>query len=313
MQVTIRPLEERDLRGADVVFRLALGTLDGLPAPIRYGGDTDYVSTRWKADPSAAFVAVSGENPVGSVFVSKWGSVAIVGPLTVHPNVWDHAIGTRLMEAAIRLIDRWGPEHAGLHIVTHSAKHIQLFRKFGFWPRCLIEVMCKTVEETKPTEDTLLFSQIPAERRADVVQECRRVTDSIYAGLDLEREIRAAHQQELGDTVLLRDGGSISGFAVCHWGPGTEAGSGRWYIKFGAVSKDPDAPRKFQRLLKACEVLAPAHGASRIVAGVNSARSEACRLLIENGFQTESVGVAMHRPYTPAYNRDDVYVIDDWR
>jgi len=35
--------------------------------------------------------------------------------------------------------------------------------------------------------------------------------------------------------------------------------------------------------------------------------------MIAHGFHTESVGVAMHKPYKPGYNRDDVYVIDDWR
>jgi len=213
----------------------------------------------------------------------------------------------------MELIDRWGPAHAGLHTMTHSAKHIELFRKFGFWPRCLIEIMSKPAEETKHDRDAHLFSQLDADSKAETVRECARVTDSIFSGLDVEREIRAADQQGLGDTVLLHDNSGLVGFAVCHWGPGTEAGSGRCYVKFGAVHKGHEASRRFTRLLKACEVLAPAHGASRLVAGVNAARSEACRALIANGFHTESVGVAMHRPYVPAYNRDDVYVIDDWR
>jgi predicted N-acetyltransferase YhbS len=158
MKFTIRPLKEDDLPSADIVFRLAFGTLAGLRDPIKYGGDTDYVRTRWLADPNAAFVAKADGKPVGSVFVAKWGSVAIFGPLTVHPNVWDKAVGTRLLEPAMELLDRWGPTHVGLHTVVQSAKHITLFRKFGFWPGCLIEIMAKPVHEAKPDPQMRLFS-----------------------------------------------------------------------------------------------------------------------------------------------------------
>jgi hypothetical protein len=56
------------------------------------------------------------------------------------------------------------------------------------------------------------------------------VTEAVYPGLDVEREIRAVHAQTLGDTVLLWEDQELVGFAVCHWGPGTEAGEGKGYI-----------------------------------------------------------------------------------
>ncbi|UCG52721.1 MAG: GNAT family N-acetyltransferase [Candidatus Latescibacterota bacterium] len=313
MKVTIRPLKEDDLPAADKVFRLAFGTLAGLPVPIKFGGDTDYVRTRWLADPKAAFVADADGKPVGSIFATNWGSVALVGPLTVHPNVWDKAVGTRLLEPTMELLKRWKPTHAGLHTVVHSAKHVSLFRKFGFWPRCLIEVMSKPIHETKPERDAELFSELSADEKTGTLKACRQVTDSLYEGLDLGREIRAVERDGLGDTVLLYDDETLIGFAVCHWGPGTEAGSGRCYIKFGAVRREPDSGKQFERLIKTCEVLAAARGASQLVAGVNTARNEACRAMIAHGFYTESVGVAMHKPYKPAYNLNDVYIIDDWR
>jgi predicted N-acetyltransferase YhbS len=313
MNITIRSLKEDDLRAVDVVFRLAFGTLAGLPDPITFSADTDFVRSRWLADPSAAFVADADGKPIGSIFAANWGSVAIVGPLTVHPNVWDKAIGTRLLEPTMDLLDRWGPTHAGLHTVVHSAKHITLFRKFGFWPRCLVEVMSKPVHETRPDPQMQLFSELSAERKIEALKACLHVTESIYLGLNLEREIRAVDTQDLGDTALFYDDGALRGFAVCHWGAGTEAGSGRCYVKFGAVKKGPEAGKHFDHLLKTCEVLAAARGASQLVAGVNTARNGACRAMISHGFSTESVGVAMHKPYKPCYNRDEVYVIDDWR
>jgi hypothetical protein len=35
--------------------------------------------------------------------------------------------------------------------------------------------------------------------------------------------------------------------------------------------------------------------------------------MIELGFRTDMQGVAMHRPNELGYNREEVYLIDDWR
>jgi len=55
--VTIENLQEQDLAEADHIFRLAFGTFIGLPDPASFHQGADYVRTRWKADPAAAFAA----------------------------------------------------------------------------------------------------------------------------------------------------------------------------------------------------------------------------------------------------------------
>lgn len=46
MHIDIRPLREADLPEADRIFRLAFGTFLGMPEPLAFAGDADYVSTR---------------------------------------------------------------------------------------------------------------------------------------------------------------------------------------------------------------------------------------------------------------------------
>ena len=142
---------------------------------------------------------------------------------------------------------------------------------------------------------------------------CRQLTDAIYEGLDVGGEIAPLLTNSLGDTVLVWDDGRLAGLAVCHCGPGTEAGSGACYVKFGAVRPGPTAAQDFDRLLDACEEMAAEKGLSRLAAGVNTARHEAYRQMLERGFRTDLQGVAMHRPNEPGYNRPGVYLIDDWR
>jgi hypothetical protein len=47
--VTIRPLRADDLETADRIFRLAFGTFVGLPDPMQFAGDSDWVRARWLA------------------------------------------------------------------------------------------------------------------------------------------------------------------------------------------------------------------------------------------------------------------------
>jgi hypothetical protein len=119
--------------------------------------------------------------------------------------------------------------------------------------------------------------------------------------------------QKLGDTVLLYDGEELVEFAICHMGAGSEAGTGTVYIKFGAVRPGSSAAKWFEDLLAACEALAAENSLTRLVAGTNTARHEAYRMMLERGFRPFISGVAMQRPNDPGYNRPDCFVIDDWR
>src|ERR1700682_405773 len=111
--VTVRALTERDVADADRIFRLAFGTFIGLPDASAFGGDTDYVRTRFHADESAAFGAYVGAELVGSNFATNWGSVGFFGPLTVRPDLWDRGIAQRLLQPTMELFAQWGTKHTG--------------------------------------------------------------------------------------------------------------------------------------------------------------------------------------------------------
>jgi hypothetical protein len=158
----------------------------------------------------------------------------------------------------------------------------------------------------------LSLAAAAADRR-DLIGQAAALTDSIFAGLDLTREIEMIGELELGDVILLAESSRIVGLALCHAGKGSEAGSGTVYVKFGAVRSGPEAPARFSRLVAACSDFAQRRGATQISAGVNLGRMDAYRLMIELGFRAGLQGVAMHRPWIEAYDRRDVFALDDWR
>ncbi|HXY79027.1 MAG TPA: GNAT family N-acetyltransferase, partial [Candidatus Bathyarchaeia archaeon] len=135
-----------------------------------------------------------------------------------------------------------------------------------------------------------------------------------FDGLDVQREIRAVAEQNLGDTILVWDSSRLSAFAVCHVGAGTEAGSGVCYVKFAAVRLGPRAADNFIRLLRGVEAFAASRHVPKVTGDVNVARREAFRAMLDSGFRPERNGVAMETgDASSGYNRAGVYIIDDWR
>jgi GNAT superfamily N-acetyltransferase len=312
-EIIVRPLQEAELSTADSIMRLAFGTFIGLPDPMTFMGDASYVRTRWRANPAAAFAAEVNGEVIGSNFATNWGSVGFFGPLTIRPDFWDRGVGKRLMEPVMALFDQWQTRHAGLFTFPHSAKHVGLYQRFGFWPRFLTAIMSRPVAGIKSAGRWTRFAEVRATERDDVLSACREVTDAIYEGLDVTQEIEAVAAQNLGDTILLWDDNRLIALAVCHMGPGTEAGSGTCYIKFGAVRPGPFAEQHFNNLIDACEEMASAQQVARLVGGVNTARHEAYAQMLARGFHTDMQGVVMSRPNEAGYNRPGVYLIDDWR
>jgi GNAT superfamily N-acetyltransferase len=329
MNIVIRQLVENDLSEADRIYRLSFGTFLGLPDPMTFGRDTNYVKSRFNSAPFAAFAAEVDGKLIGSNFTANWGSVGFFGPLTVHPNYWSQGVAGRLMEPTMQLFSKWKTNFAGLFTFANSPKHVALYQKFGFWPRFLTAIMSKDLALPRKYKTSKLkwsrYSEEVSERtfkdEKHLLEECSKLTNDVYEGLSLESEIRSVKKQNLGDTILLwRQNGHyygedspLTGLAVCHCGAGSEAGSNTCYIKFGAVKSGPDSGRDFENLLIACEIFATEFGLAHITAGVNTARHQAYARMLANSFRTDMLGIAMQKGNDEGYNRHNVHIMDDWR
>ncbi len=311
MSLAIRPLAEADLDTADRILRIAFNQFLGLKPPTDFFGDSDYARTRWRTAPTAALGAYLHGELVGSNFLSCWGSFGFFGPLSVHPDRWGERIASGLLEATVETFTDWKTEIEGLFTFAQSPEHIRLYQRYGFWPRFLTMIMSRPVVLAISSAEELALKLITEDSTS--VRELRELTEEIYPGLDLEREIMAVRTQSLGHVVTIQDRGLVGGMAVCHVGPKTEAGDDACYVKFGGVRPGAGSEPRFDRLLDACDSLARHNGVSRLVLGVNTACVPAYRRLLERGFRTDMQGVAMHRNDLPGYFRSDSYVVCDWR
>ncbi|HJS49891.1 MAG TPA: hypothetical protein VJ745_06165, partial [Gaiellaceae bacterium] len=185
--------------------------------------------------------------------------------------------------------------------------------RHGFWPGSLTVVAAKPIA-VNPNGLYRLSSAETANGQATLLDEIRELTDAVFRGLDLEREIVAVATQRIGDTLVLPGDDELDGVAVCHCGAGSEAGSNTCYVKVAVVRPGEGAADRFERLLDACEGFAADSAVERLVAGVNTGRLDAYRRLLSRGFRIEQIGVAMHlRPGEPALDTAEHYVIADLR
>ena len=309
LPVRLGPLRASELPEADRIMRLAFGTFLGLPDPMAFMGDRNFVVPRFHAKHVKFFAARLDGRLIGIVAVTRWGSFGFFGPLVVLPEFWDQGVAQKLLQPVVKLFDRWGVRASGLFTFAHSAKHVGLYQKFGYWPGYLTALMTRTpdpaaVLAAAPT----LLSALPRKQREEAIAACAKLTHRIHKGLDLTAEIRTVLAQHTGDVVLTRTRAVPDGFAVCMHGAGSEAGLKSCYVKFGAARN----AAAFDRLLTACEAFAAARGVP-LEAGVNLARQDAFRRMRARGFRTMTQGVAMLRPHVAAFNRANAYVIDDWR
>jgi GNAT superfamily N-acetyltransferase len=310
-KIRVNALKPSELNEANRIVRLAFGTFLGLPDPMAFMGDREFLGPRMRSKNVKALAARDGERLIGSNLVTRWGCFGFFGPLTVLPEYWDHGVAQRLMEATLKVFDKWGVRHTGLFTFASSAKHVGLYQKFGYWPQHLTAVLTRTPEPI-PARAPELLSALKKAEREEVIAAAVKLTNRISKGLDLTEEIRSVLKQGTGDVVLERRRGVLNGFAICMTGVGSEGGAKICYIKFGAARDGKNSETHFGRLLEGCEAYAALKGAT-VEAGTNLARGEAFRHLRSRGYRVTTQGVAMQRPNLEGFNRANCWVIDDWR
>lgn len=313
LSVQIGPLQRHEVEEADRIMRVAFGTFLGLPDPMAFLGDRRFIAPRFASPNVRAHAARIDGRLIGTNFATRWGRFGFFGPLTVLPEYWDKGVAKLLLQATEKTFGRWEMRRTALFTFPHSAKHVGLYQKFGYWPVYLTALMVRTPDgAVSANGGGTLLSTLPRQEREAAIAACARLTNRIDRGLDLTEEIRAALKLRVGDVVLIHTRKTLDAFALCMNGPGSEGGAQTCYVKFAAARSGPGAGDRFDRLLNACDAFALSRGAS-LEGGVNLAREDAFRRMRSHDWQVKVQGVAMLRPHLPGHNRPDAYVIDDWR
>lgn len=315
MAVTVRPLAEADIEACRDLNRAAFAAFLDLPEPAAFRPGANTIGPRWRKWPDGGVVLEEAGTITAAALLARWGSVCVIGPLMVHPDHWGQGHARHLMDALVPIIDEGRFAFTGLWTHVHSPLHVRLYEQYGFAMQRITSIMSKAPAAGGGAGAQSLgaFSALDEAGRTRALNGARAVTEALFPGFDAGGEIRSIAAEGLGETLLLARGGGLAGFGCVHHGEGSEATRGQALIKFAAIRPGAGAAGDFRTLLTGCEAWAAEAGAERVIAGTNTGREGAYRLMQQAGFRTDANGIAMMRPATEGYNRPDVFAIDDWR
>jgi ribosomal protein S18 acetylase RimI-like enzyme len=324
--IKIRRVRKGDLSKVRDVIEQAFGDFFERQVgtrPRQVFGGAQYVHHRWLMEPWGCFVAEEGDGKiVGAALAAMWGSVGVVGPIAVLTNYQNQDIGQQLLQACQEFFDENKATLTGLSTYPYSPKHLMLYQKFGYRPRGLVVVTAKhldrreIVHATKPAKPGVSvrrYSALEEAKKKPAMARMRRITNGIWRGMDLAKEVEIVDGLALGDTLLLEKGRDVIGFAICHLPPNSEAPHGSAYVKFLAIDARHRKPEHLNALLAAVEELAGGAQLGQVVAPVYTYYWAAYQALLERGYRVDFTMVRMKRG-KPEDSEDPAdLVLDDWR
>jgi predicted N-acetyltransferase YhbS len=289
-------------------------------------GGAQYVHHRWLMEPWGCFVAEDNDGKiVGAAIAVVWGSLGLVGPVAVLTNYQNQDIGQQLLRATQEFFDENKVTLQGVVTYSTSPKHLSLYHKFGYRPKGLVAVMSRGPERgqivaaapaARPPKvplTTRRFSSLEEAKKKLALQRLHRITNGIYRGLDIGKEVEIVDGLALGDTLLLEQGRDVIGFAIYHTPGVSEAPLGGLYVKYLALDRAHARPEAFDHLVGALEELAGDSGMQRVILPVYCEYFGAYQRLVERGYGIDFTMVRMKRGRQDDYEHVADFVLDDWR
>src|SRR5436309_4172296 len=286
-------------------------------------GGAQYVHHRWLMEPWGCFVAEEDNAKiVGAALAVTWGTVGVLGPVAVLTNYHNQTIGQQLIRAAQDFFDE---NKATLHgCVTYptSPKHLYLYHKFGYRPKALTALMSRVLDRNAPRPATKLargplavrrFSQLEETKKKAGLARVHRITNALYRGLDVAKEVEIVDGLALGDTLLLERGRDLVGFAVVHTPGVSEAPFGTLYVKYMAVDPAQKRVEHLEQFVAAVEDLGHELGVQRVALPVYLRYWLAYSTLVRCGYQVDFTMLRMQKGKQEDYEDPTHLVLDDWR
>ena len=155
---------------------------------------------------------IAGFNMVHRSGVEGW-----MGPLAVRMEHQGSGLGKEIVERGVAWLEKEGARVIGLETMPRTMDNIGFYSRLGFAPGRLTITL--TLDAASADRGPELLGRMSLRDREDHLVAARTLVQGILPGYDFTREIELTDALALGDTVLLREGGELVGFALCHTVP----------------------------------------------------------------------------------------------
>jgi GNAT superfamily N-acetyltransferase len=187
------------------------------------------------------------------------GAEGWMGPLAVRQDCQGAGQGKAVVRAAIAHLRATGCRTIGLETMPRTVDNIGFYAGLGFVPGHLTVTL--TIEASAASSVHGVLSALHTMAREAAVAECAALASRLAPGADYSREIRLTHDLALGDTLVVRRGDAIVGFALCHAAPLVEGRSRDELRVLKLVAADLEA---FRAMLPALAALARRSANNRV-------------------------------------------------
>jgi GNAT superfamily N-acetyltransferase len=149
--------------------------------------------------------------------VHRSGVEGWMGPLAVRSEFQGSGVGKEVVTRGVEWLKEQGATVIGLETMPRTLDNIGFYSRLGFLPGRL--TLTVTVDAAPADKPASLLGRLPAREKERTLEECAALLSRLAPGYDYTRELVLTDERSLGDTVLLRDGDEIAGFALCHTAP----------------------------------------------------------------------------------------------
>jgi GNAT superfamily N-acetyltransferase len=210
--------------------------------------------------------------------VHRSGVVGWMGPLAVLPDYQGQGIGKFIVYAGIEWLKQRGARVIGLETMPRTMDNVGFYSSLGFTPGHLTVTV--TLEGARAGIQSTALSALNPHERELALRQCRQLLNELAPGYDYTREMILTAQHQLGDTIVVRNGGGVLAFAVCHSAPLVE---GRATEEMRVLKMVARTETDFDALVTQLCAHARVGGARRIAIRVQGQYSDVYRRLVTRG------------------------------
>jgi hypothetical protein len=213
----------------------------------------------------------------------------------------------------VRLGIEWlrgqGATTIGLETMPRTVDNIGFYSRLGLVPGHLTVTLVHEV----PRRPMVVGHEVVLSREGTAVaarlEECRRLAAALLPGVDFTRELVLTRELGIGDTILVREGGELIGFALWHSTP-LAAGRPKDELRvLKLVARDLPA---FDRVLDALPAAAAGERVGRIAIRCQTEFVSAYQRLVSRGYRVHWTDLRMLLPGQPADGRGEGIVMSNW-
>jgi GNAT superfamily N-acetyltransferase len=239
--------------------------------------------------------------------VHRSGTEGWMGPLAVRPDRQGEGLGSTMVQAGIEWLRTHGATTIGLETMPRTVDNVGFDSRIGLVPGHLTVTLVHDVPR-RAVGSAELLSQAGA-AWGDRLEECRRLSDHLLPGVDFTRELALTRDLGIGDTTLLRENGTLMGFALWH---STPLAAGRPKDELRILKIVAESQSTFERLIHLVQLSAVAERVSRIALRCQTEFDQPYLRLVELGYRVHWTDLRMLLKGYPQPLPADGIVMSNW-